>query len=155
MRLHFNRQLSQCMKRELMEQANPFLSEWNWLENAKIEQYENVYVFDRFKPKGKLRPRPGEDETGIECSLNHFHFACPSIELGVALSVVIFEVVSELWHESFGIEGRRIRQIISLEPTETVPTAYGGTYRFHSIRENQSWLSSNLEHYEEIVLVCE
>lgn len=127
----------------------------SWLDGTSIVQCENVFAFDRFMPKGKLSRPIGSDETGLECSLNHFHLDCDDIGAAFGLALLIFEKVSRLWRSSFETQVGVIRQIASITTSLIEPGRYELTYRFHVVRDGQSWLAPDLDKYKEIVLVSE
>lgn len=126
-----------------------------WLDSASIGNHGDIFVFDRFQPKGKLEPLGGDDETGLECSLNHFHVSCSNAQEAVGTAIIIFAKVLALWQRSFAAETGRIRQIASIAPIDDKTGRFELSYRFHLIRNNQSWLAADLDRYEEAILVSE
>lgn len=126
-----------------------------WLNSESIVNHEDIVVFKRFKPAGKLDRRIGIDETGMECSLNHFHVPCESIHEGVAVALILFDKVTKLWHGTPENDGKKIRQIVSIAQAIDEVAPFDLSFRFHLVRAHQSWLLSDLDAYEEIILVCE
>jgi hypothetical protein len=126
-----------------------------WIDTASIVLHGNIFVFDRFQPQGNVVPFLADDETGLECSLNHFHVSCPNEREAVGTAIIIFANVLELWRHTLDAGKRRIRQIVSIAPIEDGPGRFELSYRFHVIRKDQSWLAADLDQYEEIIMVCE
>jgi hypothetical protein len=126
-----------------------------WLDKTSIVKCEDVFVFDRFIPAGNLSRPIGDDETGLECSLNHFHLDCDDIGSAFGLAIAIFEKVSRLWRSSLEAQVGVIRQIASIAPSSLDSGKYELTYRFHVVRDGQSWLAPDLDEYEELLVVSE
>ncbi len=126
-----------------------------WLDSVAIVRHEDIFVFDRFKPKGELVPLPGHDKTGLECSINHFHVNCNNGHEAIGTAIIIFAKVHAVWQRSLRAETGTIRQIATIAPVNGKAEGFELSYRFHLIRSAESWLCSDLDKYEEMVLVSE
>lgn len=92
----------------------------------------------------KLQDFP--DKTGFECYVNSIHID-DYVEGGDFEQSIpfLFELFAT-WNKTF--QNKILRAIISSDE-------FGTVLRFHVVREGDSWLSENLEEYEEAILIAD
>jgi hypothetical protein len=109
---------------------------------------EGCYFIDSlYENRGNATIDSLYDETGFECYVNHIHLEHygPAERLVMALRVCA--IIEEKWLRS-PYASATLRQIVSYDQSSCV-------YRCHVVRQGQSWLSANLDGYEELIIVVD
>lgn len=84
------------------------------------------------------------DKTGYECFINSIHIDDYVHDEYLANACLFVEALFDIWRQSRN-DGT-IQAIVSSDE-------YGAVVRFHLVRKNESWISTNIESYEEAILV--
>ena len=88
------------------------------------------------------------DRTGYECFINSIHIDDYVASDFVLQACLFVETLFESWRGAEGTGCRKLQAIISCDE-------FGAVVKFCLVRDGESWLSDNLEEYEEGILVAD
>ncbi|EMH4162607.1 hypothetical protein RJ498_001861 [Pluralibacter gergoviae] len=114
-----------------------------WVDKGFIEEDGCVFLSALFNGNpgtGKL-----VDRTGVECFVNSFHIEDFITERYLDYSCLFCNHLLKRWYENDLNEKKELNVIIMLDE-------FGAVIKFHLKRENEHWLGSDLEKYEEAIL---
>ena len=125
----------------------PHLTFLEILSSPLIQQEECTFLAVLASSAQSVRRTDFLDDTGYECFVNQIHLSDflplssqPTLEIilkeGIALGKALFAKLSE------ELPWIRFRLIFSVEEEE-------GTLRFHTMREQESWLANDVEEYQQ------
>jgi hypothetical protein len=102
-----------------------------------VEEQGCVLLASQAHNSAFTRVADTHDETGYECFINHLHIE--SLQEALELAQRLTNTLTERFKSGFAV-------IIAFDGSEA-------TVRFHKLRPGQTWLSDNLEGYEEGIAV--
>ena len=118
------------------------------IETAEFIDAEGCYFIDGlYRHRGNATLDLLHDETGFECFVNHIHLDDYEPRGRLAVALHLCATIEERWSAS-SYRSMTLRQIVSSDEV-------GWVYRCHVLREGQSWISANLGHYQELVVVVD
>jgi len=88
------------------------------------------------------------DRTGYECFINSIHIDDYVTSDFVLQACLFVEALFESWRGGEGTGCRKLQAIISCDE-------FGAVVKFCLVRDGESWLSDDLEKYEEGILVAD
>jgi hypothetical protein len=118
------------------------------LDILSFVRHDDCYFADYlYKKKGNATRSLYPDETGYECYVNHFHIDDCDPNSVTIVWVKFCLLMDERWRQS-EYANLPLRQIVSYDGPSCV-------YRWHVARPAQCWLASDLDSYEEAIMVVD
>jgi hypothetical protein len=152
---------AQTMILEILGESLPKLSEkiLEIIEGGIIE-IDGIYIFAKFakdfteteyvvSAKNSEYRSDSIDETGIECSENHIHLDSYQGEQSGLESMKCMLLLSKLILKEMEKFDTKFRIIFSIGSEMDV------VIRFHALRNGQTWISDNLEGFQEAIVVID
>lgn len=113
----------------------------SWINGGFVEDDGCIFLRSLYKNYQGLDKFP--DRTGVECFVNSFHIDDYVSERYLDYSFLFCEQLLACWKKYN--QAQKLNVIISHDE-------FGAVVKFHLKRQDENWLSSNLEGYEEAVL---
>lgn len=114
----------------------------SWVDKGFVKQKNCVFfvaLFDFYPNDTCLF-----DKTGVECFVNSFHIDDYVAERYLDYSCLFCNAILNKWQQEGNSE--KLNMIVSMDE-------FGAVIKCHVKRQGESWLSDNLEEYEDAILV--
>jgi hypothetical protein len=120
----------------------------DWIRRIDFVSAEGCFfIAHLYRNRGNLTLAVCHDETGYECSVNHFHIDGHPCGDPFGLGLALCTAIGERWQQcAYGF--MPLRQIVSCDEASCA-------YRCHVIRQGQAWLVPDLDTYPEAILAME
>lgn len=118
----------------------------NLIEQGFYENEGCIFIKSLFEKKTNANSANFPDKTGYECFINSIHVDdyAPSDHLAIACFFV--DCIFREWR--FRAQRKSLRAIIFCDEIST-------SIKLHLIRDGESWISSDLEGYEDAILALD